>query len=161
MYYIDGQEHNLLRPKIKTQTEPEDDNEEELPEAWRLRNVDTPPCSQGGWNPRKRGPEAMDEPEGANPHDMDAMSRLFSWVLKHSAFDHYGLIHTAGGWFDLGEVLSADDKFHKYSINDVKRLVATSYKHPERTARFELTMDTVEYHKAYFIRATSKKRRFN
>ena len=53
----------------------------------------------------------------------------------------------------------SQDKFEKYSVEDVKWLVACSW-HESRGARFVLKEDAVEYHKAYFIRATSDKNIF-
>ena len=129
-----------------------------LPAAWRLRYVDKPSGSQESWLPRKRKCAAMEEPEAAEPEPMEAMSRLFSWALKYGAFNKYGLVHLAGGWFEVGELLS-QDKFENYSIKDVKWLVACSC-HKRRGPRFQLREDTVEYHKAYFIRATSDKNIF-
>ena len=134
--------------------------EDDLPEAWKCSSFDVAQQEPTGSASRKRKPAwetnvAETDPESK---DLDSMSRLFSWALKYGAFNKYGLIHLEGGWFEVGELLS-QDQFEKYSIKDVKWLVAGSC-HKVRGPRFQLREDTVEYHKAYFIRATSAKNTF-
>ena len=158
MCSFDSKERKLLRPKKEVQEELKDDDEAILPEAWRLRYVDEPSGSQDSSYQGKREWAAMEEPEVEESDPMVSMSRLFSWALKYSAWDHFGLEHTAGGWFDLGTLL-CQDQFEHYSLNDVRHLVTASL-HPTGRSRFELREDARDMHKVYFIRATSKKRRF-
>ena len=160
--YVDQKTIYQKRGGVKT--------EDDLPEAWKRSSVDVAQQKPTGNAMRKRKRKSAWETDVAQKdfgsENLESMSRLFSRALKYEAFNSYGLMHLEGGWFNMGELLS-QDKFEKYSVEDVKWLVACSW-HKSRGARFELKEhmvayhkeDAVEYHKAYFIRATSDKRIF-
>ena len=152
--YVDQKTIYQKRGGVKT--------EDDLPEAWKRSSVDVAQQKPTGNAMRKRKRKSAWETDVAQKdfgsENLESMSRLFSRALKYEAFNSYGLMHLEGGWFNMGELLS-QDKFEKYSVEDVKWLVACSC-HESRGARFELKEDAVEYHKAYFIRATSDKNIF-
>ena len=150
--YVDQKTIDQQRGGVKT--------EDDLPEDSKCSSVDVAQQEPTGNASRKRKPAWETDVAETDPEskDLESMSRLFSWALKYGAFNKYGLIHLEGGWFEVGELLS-QDQFEKYSIKDVKWLVAHSC-HEKRGPRFQLREDTVEYRKAYFIKSTSDKNTF-